>query len=58
MESQTIIAEIKKVFGTSVWSWYIEQRRISKIVFNNTEKLENLNSIVHPAVRKHFSAVV
>ena len=56
MESQTIIAEIKKVFGTSVFDHdTLNREELAKIVFDNTEKLENLNSIVHPAVRKHFS---
>lgn len=55
MQSQTIIAEIKKVFGTTVFDHdTLNREELAKIVFNNTEKLENLNSIVHPAVRKHF----
>ena len=56
MESQTIIAEIKKVFGNAVFDHdTLNRKELAKIVFNNTKKLENLNSIVHPAVRKHFA---
>ena len=56
MESQTIIAEIKKVFGNAVFDHdTLNREKLAKIVFDNTEKLENLNSIVHPAVRKHFA---
>lgn len=31
---------------------------LSKIVFNNPEKLSKLNSIVHPEVKKHFQEFV
>ena len=56
MESQTIIAEIRKVFGATLFDHNkLNRKELAKIVFNNTEKLANLNSIVHPAVRKHFT---
>ncbi len=32
----------------------IDRKQLSSIVFNNKEKLEKLNAIVHPAVAKHF----
>jgi dephospho-CoA kinase len=32
----------------------IDRKKLSSIVFNNKEKLEKLNAIVHPAVAMHF----
>ena len=32
----------------------LNREKLAKIVFNNPERLEKLNSIVHPAVKKHF----
>ena len=56
MESQTIKSKIKKIFGATVFDHdTLNREELAKIVFNNTEKLANLNSIVHPAVRKHFT---
>ena len=55
MESATIIEAIKDSFGTDVFENEILNReKLAKIVFNNPERLEKLNSIVHPAVKKHF----
>jgi dephospho-CoA kinase len=47
---------IRKSFG---WDSYtrkddLNRDYIAKVVFNNEEKLKNLNSIVHPAVIKDF----
>ena len=47
---------IRKSFG---WDSYtrkddLNRDYIAKVVFNNEEKLKNLNSIVHPAVMKDF----
>lgn len=56
MQSPSIIAAIKEEFGLSVFeNDKLNREELAKIVFNNTEKLENLNNIVHPAVRKHFA---
>ena len=55
MESASIIEAIKDSFGTDVFENEILNReKLAKIVFNNPERLEKLNSIVHPAVKKHF----
>jgi dephospho-CoA kinase len=47
---------IRKSFG---WDSYtrkddLNRDYLAKVVFNNEEKLKNLNSIVHPAVMKDF----
>jgi len=55
MQSEEIIAKIKEVFGTSIFEKDILNReKLAAIVFSNPEKLEKLNSIIHPAVKKHF----
>lgn len=56
MESPEIIAEIKNVFGNTIFENDILNRsKLAEIVFDNPEKLQKLNAIIHPAVKKHFS---
>lgn len=46
---------IKDVFGISIFDGAILNReRLAKIVFENPEKLQKLNNIIHPLVKKHF----
>lgn len=55
MQSVEIISAIKDVFGDTVFeNEKLNREELAKIVFNNPEKLEKLNNIVHPAVKKHF----
>lgn len=55
MQSSEIISAIKDVFGDVVFeNEKLNREELAKIVFSNPEKLEKLNSIVHPAVKKHF----
>ena len=55
MQSVDILKAIKDSFGTAIFENEILNReKLAKIVFNNPERLEKLNSIVHPAVKKHF----
>lgn len=50
-----IIASIKAAFGEEIFNANIlDKEKLSKIVFNNPEKLNILNKIVHPAVKTHF----
>ena len=52
---EEIINAIKKTFGDTIFENDILNReKLSKIVFNDPEKLKQLNAIVHPAVKKHF----
>ena len=54
-QSPEVLDEIKKTFGDSIFDDAILNReKLSKIVFNDPEKLKQLNAIIHPAVRKHF----
>lgn len=55
MQSPEIIDAIKKTFGEAIFeNGILNREKLAKIVFNEPEKLEKLNNIVHPAVKKHF----
>jgi len=55
METRKIIAKITKVFGNDILvNSKIDRPKLAKLVFNNPEKLSELNNIVHPEVQKHF----
>ena len=55
MQSDDVLDQIKKVFGTVVFEKDVLIReKLSEIVFNDADKLAQLNGIVHPAVKKHF----
>lgn len=57
MQSDVIIAQIKKTFGNTVFdNGILNREKLSGIVFNDPEKLKLLNAIIHPAVKKHFSS--
>ncbi|MBS1534838.1 MAG: dephospho-CoA kinase [Bacteroidetes bacterium] len=50
-----IISQIETNFGDSVLEDnQISRAKLAQVVFNNPEKLALLNSIIHPAVKKHF----
>ena len=55
MQSLEIVNAIKDAFGESIFENDILVReKLAKIVFDNPEKLQILNAIVHPAVKSHF----
>ncbi|MRX68394.1 dephospho-CoA kinase [Flavobacterium resistens] len=55
MQSDTVIKEIKETFGEALFENNILNRaKLADIVFNNADKLAQLNAIVHPAVKKDF----
>lgn len=55
MQLPEIIQFLKEQFGEEIFENNILNReKLSKIVFNNPDKLHQLNKIVHPAVKKHF----
>lgn len=55
MQSPEIINAIKNTFGKDIFeNGILNREKLAKIVFNDPEKLKKLNSIVHPAVKKHF----
>lgn len=56
MEFPEIIAQITTAFGTEMLDdkATLNRDKLASIVFNEPEKLKQLNAIVHPAVKKHF----
>lgn len=49
------IQSLKSVFGNSIFSnEFLDKDKLSKLVFNNPEKLKLLNQIIHPAVKVDF----
>jgi dephospho-CoA kinase len=55
MQSSAIIEAIKKEFGAAIFENDILSReKLAAIVFNDPERLRQLNKIVHPAVKRHF----
>jgi dephospho-CoA kinase len=55
MQSSEVINAIRTVFGDAIFENDILNReKLAGIVFSDPEKLEKLNAIVHPAVKKHF----
>ena len=54
-ESDDLKNEIKKKFGNEIYQKGVLQKdRLSNIVFNDTKKLQELNSLVHPFVQRRF----
>lgn len=50
-----VIAAISGLFGTDIYvSGNLNRKRVASMVFNDKLLLEQLNSIVHPAVANHF----
>ena len=50
-----IIHSIKQLFGDDIYNENrLNSKLVSKIVFNDKEKLKSLNSIIHPAVALDF----
>jgi len=58
MDFPEIISKISIAFGVEVLDAndVLNRNKLAAIVFNQPEKLKLLNSIVHPAVKKHFDS--
>ncbi len=55
MQSPEILREIEKIFGSSIFeNGVLNRQKLAEIVFSNSDKLKQLNGIIHPAVKKHF----
>lgn len=55
MQSQEILDLIKDQFGNSIFDDnQLNRAKLAEIVFNNPEKLKQLNAIIHPAVKNDF----
>jgi dephospho-CoA kinase len=55
MASQEMEQEVVKELGTAILSdGHIDKKKLAQVVFNDSNKLQRLNSIVHPKVKQHF----
>ena len=55
MEFPEIIAKIKQTFNEEIIKeGKLDREKLASIVFNQPDKLKQLNAIVHPAVKAHF----
>lgn len=55
MQTPEVMNAVKNTFGEAIFEGVVLKRdKLAEIVFNDAEKLKELNSIVHPAVKQHF----
>lgn len=56
MNRKSIIAEVSSIFSENILDDKnkLDRKKIASIVFNNPQKLKELNSIIHPKVKTHF----
>lgn len=55
MQKQEILDAIKDFFGSEVFNGKnLDRAKLAKIVFDTPERLQELNAIVHPAVKNDF----
>ncbi|MBS7786735.1 dephospho-CoA kinase [Flavobacterium sp. CYK-55] len=55
LDSSDIQSQIKSVFGTEVFEdEKVLRSKLAQLVFNQPQKLKQLNAIIHPAVKEHF----
>ena len=55
MTSDNIINALSNEFGKEILeNGILNREKLAQLVFNNPKKLQKLNSIVHPKVKKHF----
>lgn len=55
MDAPETLQLIKIEFGVSIFDdGILNRKKLAKIVFENPEKLQKLNSIIHPLVKEHF----
>lgn len=56
LEHPDVISQVRQIFGEKVMDGIkIDRKALAGIVFSDVSKLEKLNTIIHPAVRKKFS---
>lgn len=57
MDSAPIRQQLAAAWGNEIFcpDGSINRARLAAIVFNNPEQLQRLNSIVHPAVQRHYA---
>ena len=55
-EDKELIQNIRNTFGSTIYkTGELQEKKLADIVFNNIQKLDQLNKLVHPVVKKRFS---
>jgi dephospho-CoA kinase len=55
MQLPEVISQIKSLFGATIFeNEQLNRQKLAAIVFSNSEKLSQLNGIIHPAVQTQF----
>lgn len=55
MKTPEMLTSLQNTFGSDILiDGILDRKKLSGLVFSDKSKLETLNSLVHPAVRKHF----
>jgi dephospho-CoA kinase len=56
MQSPHVLEEIKTSFGNAIFeNGHLNRQQLASIVFSNPDKLKELNSIIHPEVKRLFA---
>lgn len=56
MQSPHVLEEVKTSFGNSIFeNGQLNRQQLASIVFSNPDKLKELNSIIHPEVKRQFA---
>ena len=55
VEDLNLINEVKKNFGSDIYeNGLLKKKKLADIIFNDIDSLHQLNSLVHPVVKKRF----
>ncbi len=55
VNNKDVITRVKQLFGENIYvNGLPDRKRIAQLVFNDKNKLDALNAIVHPATVSHF----
>ena len=56
MQSPHVLEEVKTSFGPAIFeNGHLNRQQLASIVFSNPDKLKELNSIIHPEVKRLFA---
>lgn len=56
MDKKSVIKEVQSIFEETILdeNKKLDRKKIASIVFQNPEKLDQLNKVIHPKVKEHF----
>ena len=55
-EDEELVGNIKEMFGDDIYNGQeLNRSQLAELVFSDKKKLEGLNALVHPAVKKDFN---